>query len=80
MTKADPYAYPPRGMSREESARYVGVSPAKFDRLVKDGRMPKPKHIDDRVVVWDRLKLDAAFTDLPDESRSNPLDALHAGK
>ena len=29
----------------------------------EEGRMPKPKHIGKRV-VWDRLKLDAAFADL----------------
>lgn len=63
--KSDPYSYPPRGMNREEAARYIGVGTTKFDELVKDGRMPKGKRIDGRV-VWDRYKLDASFTDLPD--------------
>jgi hypothetical protein len=34
--------------------------------MVADGRMPKPKRIDRRV-VWDRLQLDTAFAALPDE-------------
>ena len=34
--------------------------------MVADGRMPKPKRIDGRV-VWDRLQLDSAFAALPDE-------------
>jgi predicted DNA-binding transcriptional regulator AlpA len=56
----------PRGFSREQSAEYIGVSATKFDQMVADGRMPKPKRIDGRV-VWDRLQLDLAFAALPDE-------------
>ena len=46
----DAIAYPPRGMSREEAARWVGVSTTKFDELVKDRRMPRPKRVDGRVI------------------------------
>lgn len=60
-----PASLPPRGLSREEAATYVGVSPTKFDEMVADGRMPEPKVIDGRR-VWDRLALDAAFSALPD--------------
>jgi len=62
----DPYAYPPRGLSREAAARWVGVSPSLFDEMVKDGRMPPPKTVNSRV-VWDRYRLDAAFEALPDK-------------
>jgi hypothetical protein len=34
--------------------------------MVADGRMPKPKRIDGRV-VWDRLQLDLAFAALSHE-------------
>jgi excisionase family DNA binding protein len=61
----------PLGLSREEAAEYIGVSPAKLDAMVKDGRMPKPKHIDRRR-VWARPALDAAFAALPDEGE--PVD------
>lgn len=74
--KSDPYPYPPRGMNREEAARYIGVGTTKFDELVKDGRMPKGKRIDGRV-VWDRYKLDVSFTDLPDNV-GNMIDAILA--
>ena len=57
----------PRGFNREQSAEYVGVSATKFDQMVADGRMPRPKRIDGRV-VWDRLQLDSAFAALPDEN------------
>ena len=63
---------PRRGLSREESALYVGVSSRKFDQLVTDGRMPKSIEIDGRR-VWDILKLDKAFDALGDED-INPWD------
>ncbi len=78
MTRADPIAYAPRGLSREEAARYVGVGSTKFDEMVKDGRIPKPKRVDGRT-VWDRIALDAAFTDLPDDG-GNVLDRLLSGR
>lgn len=74
--RVDSISYPPRGLSREEASRYIGVSPTKFDQLVADRRMPKPKRLDGRV-LWDRIALDAAFSDLPDE-KVNRIDALLA--
>jgi predicted DNA-binding transcriptional regulator AlpA len=64
-----PASLPPRGLSREASAAYVGVSPSKFDEMVKDGRMPKPVHVDARV-IWDRHGLDRAFDALADDGNS----------
>jgi len=72
------YSYPPRGMNRTEAARYIGVGATKFDELVEDGRMPKPKRIDGRV-VWDRIALDAAFSDLPYRG-ANFFDKLLVGR
>ncbi|MFA1622831.1 helix-turn-helix transcriptional regulator [Rhizobium mongolense] len=66
MIRPDAISYPPRGLSREEAARYIGVSSSKFSELVADGRMPKPRRIDGRT-IWDRFALDAAFNDLPTE-------------
>lgn len=57
---------PRRGLSREEAAMYVGVGATKFDEMVGDGRMPKPKKVDARK-VWDVRRLDVAFEALPDE-------------
>lgn len=57
-------AITPRGFNRRESAAYVGISPSKFDELVADGRMPRPRCIDKRR-VWDRYELDDAFEALP---------------
>lgn len=75
MTRPDAVSYPPRGFSREEAARYVGVGVTKFDEMVADGRMPRPKRVDGRV-IWDRLRIEAAFSDLPEERPTNPLDRL----
>lgn len=58
-----PPSLPPRGLSRERAAEYIGLSPSKFDQLVRDGRMPPPKFVDRRK-VWDRVALDCAFGEL----------------
>ena len=47
---------------------YVGVSVWLFDEMVADRRMPKPIRINSRV-LWDRLRLDAAFSALSDTDR-----------
>lgn len=73
MTAHDTLAYPPRGLGREDAARYIGISPSLFDQMVADGRMPKAIHINKRV-IWDRLKLDAAFADLDESDGGNKLD------
>jgi excisionase family DNA binding protein len=78
MTRIDSLAYPPRGLSRDEAARYVGVGATKFDEMVADGRMPRPKRVDGRV-IWDRLKIEAAFSDLPEDTKVNPLDRILDG-
>lgn len=76
---ADSLSYPPRGLSREEAARYVGLGATKFDEMVKEGKMPKPKRVGSRT-VWDRVALDIAFTDLPDVDSGNFFDRLYAVK
>ena len=76
----DSLAYPPMGLGREDAARYVGIGTTKFDEMVKDGRMPRPRRIDNRR-VWLRTMLDAALASLPEEggSAGNPIDAILRG-
>ena len=57
---------PRRGLSRIEAAAYVGIGETKFDEMVSDGRMPKPRRIDGRK-VWDVWALDLAFNALPED-------------
>ena len=57
---------PRRGLSRDEAAMYIGISPTKFDEMVTAGAMPRPRLIDRRK-VWDILALDVAFDRLPVE-------------
>lgn len=59
-----PPSLPPRGLNREQSAAYIGVSPSLFDEMTGDGRMPKPKKANARN-IWDRFALDKAFSSLP---------------
>jgi predicted DNA-binding transcriptional regulator AlpA len=58
---------PRRGLSREEAAMYVGISPSKFDELVADETMPRPVKIGGRK-VWDIRRLDVAFDALAMEN------------
>jgi predicted DNA-binding transcriptional regulator AlpA len=60
---------PRRGLSRVESAMYIGISAGKFDEMVADGRMPEPVKIDSRK-LWDIRSLDLAFDDLPRENET----------
>jgi predicted DNA-binding transcriptional regulator AlpA len=64
-----------RGFSEAEAAMYIGLGASKFAELVKDGRMPRPRVIDNRR-VWDIDDIDAAFRALPIEGEeqkdSNP--------
>jgi predicted DNA-binding transcriptional regulator AlpA len=68
----DHLAYPPRGMDVDRAAAYVGIGRTKFLELVEDGRMPAPVRIEEGLPRWDRLDLDAAFTDLKDR-RKDPV-------
>lgn len=63
--------YAPRGLSREEAARYVGISPSKFDQLVTARAMPEPRRVGTRK-VWDRQELDLAFDELPRDIEHAP--------
>jgi predicted DNA-binding transcriptional regulator AlpA len=65
----------PVGLSREEAACHIRVSPSLFDQMVKDGRMPQPKRINSRT-VWVRLEVERKFNALPSEEpdEHNPFD------
>lgn len=69
-----PLSLPPRGLSRTESAAYIGVSPTLFDEMVRDGRMPRPKQVNART-VWDRRRLDIAFDALQEQDSGSAEDA-----
>jgi predicted DNA-binding transcriptional regulator AlpA len=68
-----PASLPPRGLSRLQAAAYIGVSATLFDEMVADRRMPRPKRINRRL-VWDRLQLDMAFSELPTDGEEGRAD------
>jgi predicted DNA-binding transcriptional regulator AlpA len=70
-----PSSLPPRGLSRVQAAEYIGVSPTKFDEMVQNRTMPKPKRVGTRA-TWDRRKLDEAFDALPGDDEVNPWDEV----
>jgi predicted DNA-binding transcriptional regulator AlpA len=59
-----PVVLQPIGLSFEEAARHIGVSETMFKQMVDDGRMPKPVYITPRKPVWNRYRVEAAFTAL----------------
>jgi predicted DNA-binding transcriptional regulator AlpA len=64
----------PRGLSRVQTAEYIGVSASTLDRMVADGIMPKPIRIYGRV-IWDVRAIDASFDALdsgPTEDDDDP--------
>ena len=71
----------PRGLNRLAAAYYIGIGATLFDAMVSDGRMPKPKLINNRK-VWDRRELDNAFERLPNgddpDDETNPFDGVRA--
>jgi hypothetical protein len=71
-----PPSLPPRGLSREAAAEYLGIGVTLFDELVRDGRMPPAVEINARR-IWDRRKLDAAFDALSgDDQDANEWDGV----
>ena len=68
-----PRSLPPIGLSRETAAAFIDVSPSKFDEMVRDGRMPKPKQIDARR-VWSRAAIEKAFARLPGDDDEDELE------
>lgn len=75
MARGDIISWTPRGLSRDEAAYYVGLGTTKFDSMVADGRMPRGKRVDGRV-IWDRVQLDMAFSELDSRPRNIIDDAL----
>jgi hypothetical protein len=74
-----PPSLPPLGLSRVVAAEYVGVGPTLFDEMVRDGRMPRAKRVNSRV-IWDRREIELAFAALPTDgaeaSDENPWDEV----
>ncbi len=66
----------PRGLSRADAARYVGVGVSLFNQMITRNLMPPARAIGGRH-VWDIRELDAAFDELPhmDEGSTSPLVA-----
>lgn len=62
---------PRRGLDHDTAADYTGFSHPTFDRLVAEGRLPKPVEIYGEL-VWDLVALDRAFDRLT--GRRNSFD------
>jgi excisionase family DNA binding protein len=65
--------FAPKGLSRLEAARYVGVSTTTFDEMVRERLMPRPKLVGTRV-LWDRAQIDLFFEALPEREANQESD------
>lgn len=61
------------GLGQADAAAAIGISATKFRALVDDGRMPKPRRIDSRL-LWDADELRDAFKALPHDGGDNEVD------
>ena len=57
-------AITPLGLSRPQAAAFVGMGVSLFDRMVEEGRMPRPRKAYGRL-IWHRQELEDAFAELP---------------
>ncbi len=62
MSRASIPYWPPRFLSRDEAAEYVGVSPDVFDEWVATTALPQPRTRGEKqdLATWDRILLDLA--------------------
>ena len=72
-----PDSGPQRGLKRVLAASYIGIGTTKFDEMVDDGLMPKPRLIGRRK-IWDIQELDRCFDELPQagDNDNNPWDEI----
>ena len=61
---------PRRGLDHDEAAVFVGVTFQTFDRMVAEGRLPKPVELYGEI-VWDLVQLDRAMDRLTGLRRSS---------
>lgn len=59
-----PASLRPLGISREQAAAFIGISPSLLDRAVEVGTMPRPRLVFGRN-VWDVDELIASFKAMP---------------
>lgn len=60
-------------MTRPATAKYISVSPATFDVLVKTGIMPPPLRLGVRRKLWDRRQIDQAIEKLARDGAELPM-------
>jgi hypothetical protein len=70
--RQDVMAYPPRAMRAERAAAYLDMSRSKFLELLDREILPKPKIVDS-MRMWDRLALDAAFSEFQEPEENGSL-------
>lgn len=64
-TPASAVSIRPRGLPEPDAATYIGASLSTLQKLVREGKLPRPKLISDRRVVHEVSDLDAYMDACP---------------
>ncbi|MEO0681112.1 MAG: hypothetical protein AAF192_11930 [Pseudomonadota bacterium] len=74
-----PLPWTPCGaVRRDHAAKFCGLSATTFDAMVRDGVLPQPRLLGERIKVWLIADLEAALASLPPaggDSEGNTCDA-----
>jgi predicted DNA-binding transcriptional regulator AlpA len=74
----DSLAYPPRTFRADRAAAYLSMATSTFLKLVEEGILPRGIKVH-RMMMWDRLELDAALERLKTEEterKRNTVDMV----
>lgn len=63
-----------RYLTPVQAASYIGISRSAFDKLVKSSVLPKPIALTDKLLRWDKMKLDDYLERLGDTNESKEPD------
>jgi hypothetical protein len=69
------YETPPVLLRRERAAAYLDISPVHFDKMVREGKLPPPKRLDNNIRAWLVPDLYRKAVGLPYDGESAPDDS-----
>ncbi len=72
--------FAPAALDKELAAEFLALSTSTFEKLVREGSVPKPRQLSDRRVAWVRAELEAWLlsrpaSDLPPPPNTGALKA-----
>ena len=62
----------PAALAKEQAAPFLSLSESTFEKLVREGSLPKPRQLADRRVAWVRSELEAWLLQRPHSQQLPP--------